>query len=55
MSRKSRRGVEMKIKKLMTKKELKEALEYFVREHDKLVNIIYDLHHQLNNNDKIGR
>jgi hypothetical protein len=34
--------------KLMTKKELQESLKYFVKEHDNLINIIYDLKHELN-------
>jgi hypothetical protein len=48
---------EMKIRKsiqLMTKKRLQQTLEYFVKEHDKLINIIYDLHHEFYKNDRKG-
>jgi hypothetical protein len=42
----------MKIRKSIlkqTKSELQKSLEYFVQEHNKLIDIIYDLKHELNN------
>jgi len=48
----------MKIRKSilkMTKKRLQESLEYFIKEHNKLIDIIYDLKHELNNERNLKR
>jgi len=41
--------------KFLEKKELQKSLEYFVKEHNKLIDIIYDLNHELNNKRNLKR